>query len=504
METIKKILLGLFVVLSLPMTAQNLNKFERQADDNFHLHCCIHSLETSDGNIVLMEECFNIVNEAETENQGVNLVKISPEGEMLSVKFVEFKAIQYDNPFIKNPQADNSNIMAGFYFNEEDGAYYYQAVFFDDDLNVIKNVNTAVEAEGFDEFAELLYDKNSNTIIMAYESKSEENTCVYAKMDLEGKILDISYSTEAGYAHTWHYDSPLFVYDTDPLRYGYVRNSSVSGDNEGFIVILDENMEVVEMKTMGIAFDESHQFSLGGNRYMTGLSDGMIADFSPVYGTDSDKYNYLQLTKYDQDFKVLGYARVGEGWKDGSTESLEAENPVVVFEDGFYAMWRLYDKKDGTNTYIVGRYDNDMELKWERTLVVDDEIQALSGTAALEEGGLAIGGYRYDAETEDNITLCFILEDDGSVDDNLSYSDYLSSIRPYSIYPNPADEEVVIRFSPDVECEKIEIFGMDGKMYHEQNFKLETINVGNLSSGIYMMKVVLSGDHDYTERLIIK
>ena len=77
-------------------------------------------------------------------------------------------------------------------------------------------------------------------------------------------------------------------------------------------------------------------------------------------------------------------------------------------------------------------------------------------------------------------------------------------LRPYSFYPNPTSDVINIHYSPDVNVEKVEIYGMDGKMYHEQNFNMETININSLSNGIYMMKVVLDNGNTYTDKIAVK
>ena len=93
----------------------------------------------------------------------------------------------------------------------------------------------------------------------------------------------------------------------------------------------------------------------------------------------------------------------------------------------------------------------------------------------------------------------FIINNNESiVNENINY------FRPYSFYPNPTSDVLNIRYSPDVNAEKVEIYGMDGKLYREQNFNMETINVNDLSSGIYMMKVLLDNGETFTEKIVIK
>lgn len=52
-------LLSILIALSVSAGAQQTHKFERLFEDGFSLHQCRNVLGTSDGNIVLMEECFD-------------------------------------------------------------------------------------------------------------------------------------------------------------------------------------------------------------------------------------------------------------------------------------------------------------------------------------------------------------------------------------------------------------------------------------------------------------
>jgi len=55
-----------------------------------------------------------------------------------------------------------------------------------------------------------------------------------------------------------------------------------------------------------------------------------------------------------------------------------------------------------------------------------------------------------------------------------------------------------------VNCEKVEIFSIDGKLCHAQNFNFNTIDINTLSSGIYMMKVSLSNGNSYTDKIVVR
>lgn len=496
----KKIFLILALILSVSLSSQTVNKFERIPNDDFQLHCTLHSFEDSDGNIILMEECFDIINDVELEAKGVNLLKINTKGELIKSQYMDFNAIEFHNPFMKNPFEENNNLMAGFYFNVEDNKYHYIAEFFDNDLNHIETVDVPVELEGFRNSYFLIFDDISNNYIMTYEVP-ENYACVYVKMDIYGKILNITKSILPEYKNLNLMNYPLFVYNTEPLQYGCFFNSTKGVISER-LVVLSENMDVLEIKGFGIEFSDK-QIYVGHDKCMVGLNDGMTAMLSHVYDTITTKAQ-IQLTKFDRDFNVLDYVRFGEGYMkhDDKYESIEGKS-VIKSNDGMYVIWTQIDEKH-VRTYMISHVDNNFDQKWESMLYSGLAWNHYYEGTLLKRGGLALVGYMGaydDYGVEDNATICYIIDDTKGT---MYLSDNLAVLKPYSIFPNPTKDIINISFLPDVKCEKVQIFGMDGKLYHEQNFDMSTINVDGLSTGIYMMKIQLSSGISYTGKLVVE
>ena len=134
-----------------------------------------------------------------------------------------------------------------------------------------------------------------------------------------------------------------------------------------------------------------------------------------------------------------------------------------VNDDGYYYPRFIVPTKD--NGYLIGGFSND-ENNYSRQ-------------------------YLYVVKIDNNGTLSIGM-DDPFIDEM------------YSFYPNPANDNINMRFSPGVSCEKIEIFSIDGKICHEQNFNLNTINVNHLVDGVYIMKVILDNGNTYTEKIVVK
>lgn len=61
--------------------------------------------------------------------------------------------------------------------------------------------------------------------------------------------------------------------------------------------------------------------------------------------------------------------------------------------------------------------------------------------------------------------------------------------RYFNVYPNPASTEIQLRGLPS-ETRSIQVYSLDGKMIKEKHSNFESMNVGDLAKGIYMLRVM--------------
>ena len=77
-----------------------------------------------------------------------------------------------------------------------------------------------------------------------------------------------------------------------------------------------------------------------------------------------------------------------------------------------------------------------------------------------------------------------------------------SIARPYFCYPNPAKDNIYIEFSPDVNCQSVEIYTLDGRLLKSQNNNFDKINIANLTPGLYLIKLRMFDGSEFTERIV--
>jgi hypothetical protein len=498
-----KIIFSLLLLMSFNLFSQDFKIFERVTNDKFPIHCCYHSVETSSSDIILAEACCDYIN-GTLVNTGMNLFKLNRDMKLTDSVFVEFVAGMY-MPFVKNPSEDNY-VLSGFYLNDEDDMYHYDAILVDDDLNVTKEIDEPILPSGLFSsiYRTLFYD--GDFIIVC---RIEKDLYIYLRMDIYGnvKTLKLSYSEDEiipDYANMRLPDYPLFVYNTDPLQYGCLFNNvkehetyiTVLGDPT--LVLMDEDFNVFETKR--IVKNGDYQYACFYDHKIISLKDGGFALFMRV-DNFKEQIHTLQLVKLDKNLEVVDFQNIGEEtpMSEHRYATNIGRNGIFECEDGsIYLTWS-YDPLDNhrANRY-VSYLDKDLNIIWESIYYNGDELfPNLYGNMLLSDGGLALAGY---GDGGYDCSLIAVVFDNKSISVG-EHSDYL---RPYSFYPNPAADVVNIRFSPDVTAEKVEIYGMDGRLYHEQNFNMETVNVNDLSSGVYMMKLLMDNGESFTEKIVIK
>ena len=75
----------------------------------------------------------------------------------------------------------------------------------------------------------------------------------------------------------------------------------------------------------------------------------------------------------------------------------------------------------------------------------------------------------------------------------------------YSVYPNPVNDCIRIELSDNASCQSVSIYSIDGRLVFETQdatAQPATINVANLKSGVYVIKVTLTDGNDYVAKIV--
>ena len=151
----------------------------------------------------------------------------------------------------------------------------------------------------------------------------------------------------------------------------------------------------------------------------------------------------------------------------------------------------------GTNLITVTKTDSDLGVVWQRYCHLNMNCRPLCITATKDGGCLVTGG----AYCEENNTV-YVLAFKVLADGTLSCPETEISVRPYAYYPNPANDQLRLQYSPDVKPAQIELYDLQGRLVRSQGSGLECLNLQGLAAGQYVMKVTMADGTTFSDKVV--
>lgn len=142
---------------------------------------------------------------------------------------------------------------------------------------------------------------------------------------------------------------------------------------------------------------------------------------------------------------------------------------------------------------LIINYINQGDIKWVKQISCDSSLDAISTSVSPAGDVYAIGNFE-NAYTINNDLDNIIVNSSGSDDiyvvkiseQSLSVGEFLDDT--FSIYPNPATDELVIKYSQSFDDAEINIYSMLGQKVMTTTLT-PTINISSLSKGAYVLKI---------------
>ena len=170
----------------------------------------------------------------------------------------------------------------------------------------------------------------------------------------------------------------------------------------------------------------------------------------------------------------------------------------------------------------IGGYDNSIDFDSENRVYVAGGMEKGSNPyiACLDEDLNKLGEIHF-VEPGMQIPLCILALPKGgcllscAASGNyrcvykVTISDFLNVEEAHShgsieavAYPNPAQDELHLEFSPDVTPTQIELFDLQGRLVKTQRNGLESLNLQGLAPGAYTMRVTLEGGKVFSDKVV--
>ena len=445
----RKIFFITALLISLGLNSQtfNFNLYEDIDGRNGYSNAI---MEAEDGNFFMSVSFYSDAN----LNVVNRIVKINKEGELINSDYIEIKGKGHGEhrgfyPFFRNPNQPETNVYVYFTYGEPT---YYNAIVFDNNLNIKKRISTPmpysdiVDARGLNtkDTERCILDSDNNIVVMKRYDGSQD--FIFVKMDLDGNIIaknDVKFDLNLEKTIIPYY--ALSVYNENPLQYALaftIRQSS--GFDKLSIVVLDAEFNLVDQELNSVM----NLYSTNERINVMGYDDESYLVSSQQFSGAPISYS-INLRKMDKNHKLINEYEY-RFYRDSSCEDkvpyLYGKNILKDENGNIYWIYSLAREAfDGYDLY-VSYFDKDLNLLWERRACeyMSHHADILSA-AVRKDGSLVLNGNRGGKEGE--LGFFTVIMDIHGQPLNVEES---MALRPYSFYPNPANDVINISFSPDV------------------------------------------------------
>lgn len=414
--------------------------------------------------------------------------------------------------FAKNPRGEG-NIRTNIEPDGNGNTLLRISRFTDDDLNVVDGADTVVplcEGEAFQYIYSDMVDCQGNIILKYYKMTSpdvfEGHVARYAP---DGTLL-----YETLIPDNMNFINTMEVFKEAPLEYCQWRKG---GGEHLNLFVLDSIFQLKNTYVINkIIFEdpqyfiqEYFQFSSSNSNSTFVIPDGddvlVAAPYARQdscgivdYGIATARYELRTMRR-----KALVQLSDYQGM-DSKAHCFGFEK----MQDG--TIYLLYREKGMPAKYwmTVVKMDSNLNIEWKRyceapegaTTVIPNST-FISTTLADSDGsntGFAITGVSFDNATYIGGVFYGILTHDGipaSVGGGIE-------VRPYMSYPNPAQDQLHLQYSPDVQPKHVELYDLQGRLVRSQGNTFETVDLGQLPAGTYTLRVTMQDGQTFSDKVV--
>ena len=327
---------------------------------------------------------------------------------------------------------------------------------------------------------------------------------VLARIGLDGTVKDKQPLPDLFHGEEWNING-IVAYTDSPREYAiYGWDTTPEGDTTFLFHVVDSLFNLNE--TVAIENNQTWPYRYFNNMIsMLPYDDETYYVVSQFTKETPDQYrNGLRIVKYDK----ASHEELGE--------TLFMSQPIYTNLDYCAFMFGLEEADDGNlylgyrscnypkrGSIVVTKLDTDLNVLWERRChtINSNEDFNYYRMKSIEQGvALCVqhtmtqfyqGNYHFN-------TLLFLINDDGTTD-TPEMDEY---IRPYAYYPNPAQSELYLQYSPDVQPACIELYDLQGRLVRKQSRGLESIDLQGITPGQYLLKVTMEDGKTYTDKVM--
>ena len=448
------------------------------------------------------------------------VMKLSPSGELLVELTLDAEGRGIAIYKLYKDPTESNHFIAMCKINSEDLLYDKPFVVkFDGDLHVVsqKEIELPEEYRAYFSGGRSMMDSQGDIVFctrpVGYQSGEYANI-LYLRLSSEGEVLAIGESPIRSDMFLLSQGN-LFEYKDGSGDYGqtFVGEPEGSSNPPAYLFRMNRDFSEFETREFPLTISLSQTDYIHFSEYFSDAFAAAFPDNSLLISSKairSDGWNpmlwdeVIVTMKLDQNDSIVGLSF--EPHDNDSARALACCQGMDNIEGGhFFICNGVYDPRfwqggeiEGRNRIVVTKADGDGNTVWRRYYEFEDQVFHPCSVMASEDDGCVVTGRCW---TEDHATAeVFAIKffSDGS----LSVPELNAHVRPYAYYPNPAQSELYLQYSPDVQPACIELYDLQGRLVHKQSQGLESIDLQGLTPGQYLIRVTMEDGNSFTEKVV--
>ena len=500
-------------MMALASFSQNANLYTVMFSDlPGYARNCFQSMQQRDGDIVINTYLLEEIGNNEAIPLGPLFYKVSPTTFSVTDSLFQADTTIFYYLWARDPNG-GGNIRGTFEYNEESDSTFLRISHFPDD-----NLNTNPEEDIFIPMGEgyiwgHLYpfvDCRGDLIMKYYKyhSDSHESADEYiVRIGSDGTLKHQALLSE----DCDFFVHPYRLFNESPLQYYEWRGEIMQ--NLSFILmdsLFNKNTvmlnKMLRETNIGPNMFEHEYLMFSSDTEVIPIGENEILVAAQYVHDTNFLYQHSEcgvaVAKYDiRTMQMKGYVVFND--YPGSYTQGDVMGFKRMTDGSVYLVFREYPYPD--ESVIIVKMDANLNVEWKRFCKTSDIFVSwplyrpmLYEDGQGEEQGIVWFGYGSKTIHGHCGLVYFFLNHDGipaSVDGGIE-------VRPYTFYPNPAQDQLHLQYSPDVHPKQIELYDLQGRLLRTQGNAFESFGFGTLPAGTYTLRVTMENGQVFSDKVV--
>ncbi|MBQ6772366.1 MAG: T9SS type A sorting domain-containing protein [Bacteroidales bacterium] len=481
----------LFLVILMACHLTKAQSYASLVDYSFgwYIQYMENFVELQDGNILTCTRLFNLDDAGHyTTDHGYCFLKLNRED--ASIMDSVFVPDNYTNCYLLEPHPSQKGyLFINQVYDSLTGSNFMKIRNFNDDLVFEDGICVPLTDTVYGGTDHFLLEEES--FIM--ESGDGNGSHVFQRFGLDGTLKDRVVYPDSVCPY-WE-SSEIKVWKDNPRE--YVFTGYKGSTRHCFFYVLDSLLNLRET----IALEHTPQypnvwFKHHGSNTVEALDEStylLATPFEKYYVNGTLHQKGVQVTKRDKathtNLKTVYFPFhvISVGKRSASPYVVD----VRQTEEGH--IYIAYGDLSGLNRFSVALLDSELNILWQNYYLNLVEWDHMCHMEILGDGGLGMVGFN---SSRPIVFALFVNNDYDALEEQGII------VRPYAYWPNPAQDELHLQYSPDVKPTQIELYDLQGRLVRSQRNGLESLNLQGLSSGTYTMRITLEGGKVFSDKVV--